>query len=216
VTYGVAEGLPHRFINALIETRSGDHWIGTPLGLSRIANPGGGARFTNYRLSPDPAANHILSLLETRSGGILAATEAGLFQWTDPSKFRRTPVQRIEGSAINDMVEDVSGNLWTATTTGIYVYGPGGIVQSLNARNGLPGNWVEMLLFDSKGRLWAAVRGGLAMISQRTTGIWSVEKVYSYNSGLGGSDVKALHEASDGSLWVGTQFGISRLSWGNG
>jgi ligand-binding sensor domain-containing protein/signal transduction histidine kinase len=216
-TYGVEEGLPHRLVSALIETRSGDRWIGTPAGLSRIAAVAGGARFTNYRLAPDPAANNIGTLLELRSGNILAATAAGLFEWTAPPNFRRRDLPGIDPSIISDMVEDRDGNLWIGTTTtGIHVYGPAGIIQSFDAKNGLPGNFVYMLLFDSKGRLWAAVRGGLAMISRGPAGIWSVEQVYANDSALAGTDVRALHEGSDGSLWVGTQFGISRLSWGNG
>jgi ligand-binding sensor domain-containing protein/signal transduction histidine kinase len=223
VTYGVDEGLPHRRVNALIETRSGDHWIGTPRGLSRISTIGGGARFTNYRLAPEASANYIGTLLELRSGAILAATRGGLFEWTGGPNFRRRELPGIDPAAINDMVEDRAGNLWIATMTkGVYEYrpggidGPGGIVQNFNANNGLPGNWVNMLLFDSKGRLWAALRGGLAMISQPTAENWSVEQVYSHNSALVGTDVTALHEGSDGSLWVGTASGISRLRWGTG
>jgi ligand-binding sensor domain-containing protein/two-component sensor histidine kinase len=215
ISYGVAEGLPHRVIDTLIEIRSGDLWIGTPLGLSRIA-ASGGARFTNYRLAPSAAANDVGPIFETRSGAILAGTDAGVFEWTDPANFRRRELTGIDPSAITDMAEDRAGNLWIATTTGINKYGSSGIIQSFTVKNGLPGNWVQTLLFDSKGRLWAGVRGGLAMITQGAAGNWSVEKVYSYNSGLVGFDVKALHEASDGSLWVGTQFGISRLSWDHG
>jgi signal transduction histidine kinase/streptogramin lyase len=60
------------------------------------------------------------------------------------------------------------------------------------------------------------VRGGLAMMSQDGSGNWSVEQVYSHDSALVGTDVTALHEGSDASLWVGTASGISRLSWGTG
>ncbi|HTB10270.1 MAG TPA: two-component regulator propeller domain-containing protein [Bryobacteraceae bacterium] len=216
VNYGSEEGLPHRFIESMIATRSGDHWIGTPRGLSRISNTGGGARFTNVVLAPEPAANNIGSLLELRSGAILAATEAGLFESGDSSNFRRRDLAGIEKLAVTDIAEDGGGGLWIASTTGIYRYRAGAVVQSFDARNGLPGDWAQILRFDAKGRLWAGVRGGLAMIAGSDDGNWSVEKVYSYNTGLIGSDVKALHVASDGTIWVGTQFGISRLSWTNG
>jgi len=53
IAYGVEEGLPHGIVSAMIETRSGEHWIGTPRGLSRIAGSGASASFTNYRLGPD-------------------------------------------------------------------------------------------------------------------------------------------------------------------
>jgi ligand-binding sensor domain-containing protein/signal transduction histidine kinase len=221
VTYGEEEGLPHALVTALIETRSGDHWIGTPRGLSRISTIGGGARFTNYHLASEAAANNIRTLLELRSGAILAVTPAGLFEWTDPSSFRRKELPWIDPVTITEVREDNAGNLWIGTTNaGIYVYGTQAngstrILQSFSQAHGLPGKWVNALLFDSKGRLWAALRGGLAMIGKDAQGRWSVQQVYSKNSALAGTDVTALHEGSDGSLWVGTASGISKLNWGN-
>ena len=64
VTYGAAEGLPHQVVSTMIETRSGDHLVGTPRGLSRITAGGNGARFTNYTLGPEAAANRIETLRE--------------------------------------------------------------------------------------------------------------------------------------------------------
>jgi ligand-binding sensor domain-containing protein len=216
ITYGVEEGLPHGVISAMIETRSGEHWIGTPRGLSRIAASGASARFTNYRLGPDAASNNIGTLLELRSGSLLAATAGGLFEWTTPGSFQHQDLYGIDPQSITDMVEDAAGNVWIGSTTGIYVRGPGGIVQHFSIKNGLPGDWVQSLLFDSKGRLWAALRGGLAMIGRAPSRDWRVEQVYGPHSALSGLDVMALHEASDGTLWVGTGLGLSRLSWPDG
>jgi ligand-binding sensor domain-containing protein/signal transduction histidine kinase len=214
ITYGVEEGLPHGVINTVIETRSGDHWIGTPRGLSRVAASGSTGRFTNYRLGPDAPSNNVGTLLELHSGTILAATEGGLFEWTNPGSFHRRDLYGIDPQSITDMVEDSAGNLWVGCTTGIYVFGPGGIVQTFSKKNGLPGDWAQDLLFDSKGRLWAGLRGGLAMIGRGAAGIWKVERVY--GPALAGIDVIALHEASDGTLWVGTGQGISRLRSADG
>src|SRR5258708_3180432 len=215
VTYGVDEGLPHAVVTALIETRSGDHWIGTPRGLSRIAASGEGPRFTTYKVGPDAASNYIEALLETRSGKMWAATRAGLFEWTGQRNFRHGEFRGLERANITGMLDDERGDLWIGTTWGIYVYGDSGVQkQSFTVKDGLPGNWVEMLLLDSKGRLWAALRGGLALIGRGVADIWRVDKVYS--SILVGTDVKAFQEASDGTLWVGTQAGISRLSWAGG
>jgi ligand-binding sensor domain-containing protein/signal transduction histidine kinase len=216
VNYGSEEGLPHRFIESMIATRSGDHWIGTPRGLSRISNTTAGARFTNLVLAPEPAANNIGSLLELHSGAILAATDAGLFESADSVNFHRRELSGIEKLSVTDLAEDADGGLWIASTTGLYRYQAGTAVQSFDAKNGLPGNWVQILRFDANGRLWAGVRGGLAMMARSKDGSWSVEKVFTYNTGLIGSDVKALHMASDGTIWVGTQFGICRLSGTDG
>ena len=216
ITYGVEEGLPHGIISAMIETRSGDHWIGTPRGFSRIAATGASVRFSNYRLGTDSAANNVGTLLELRSGAILAATAGGLFEWTNPGSFRRRDLYGIDPQSINDMVEDSAGNVWIGSSAGIFVCGPGGIVQSFSTKNGLPGDWAQDLLFDSNGRLWAALRGGLAMIGRGPTGNWRVEQVYGQHSALSGMDVRVLHQGSDGTLWVGTELGISRLTWAGG
>lgn len=162
---------------------------------------------TNFRLGSDAA---ITALMETRSGKILAGTAAGIFEWTDPREIRRK-IPGIGQLAISDLAEDGSSDLWVGTTTGIYICGDGGVRRDFTTKNGLPGDWVQALLLDSR-RIWATVRGGLALITRGVADDWRVEKVFSYSTGLVGEDVKALHEASDGTLWTGTQIGISRLT----
>ena len=201
ITYGVAEGLPHGVVNTLIETRSGDHWVGTPRGLSRIAATGSTARFTNYRLGTDPASNNVGTLLELRSGAILAATAGGLFEWTKPASFCR---RDCTGSTTSTPYGGGSHRLLMDRDHKRRICSDQAESSGFSKENGLPGNWVNMLLLDSKGRLWAALRGGLAMICRTSAGGWGVEQVYSPGSGLAGADVLALHEASDGTLWVGT------------
>src|SRR5579872_6157804 len=170
VSYRAEQGLPHSWVRTLIESRSGERWIGTADGLSRIASNGSGQRFTNFRVAPDPDANRISSLLEARSGKFWVGTKAGLFEGTDQRHFQRAdfpaPPQRI-----NELAEDNSGDLLVGTTTGIYVFRENRIVQNISTRDGLPGTWVEMFLWDSKGRLWVALRGGLARISRGPTGV---------------------------------------------
>ena len=82
-TYGADEGLPHRIIESMIETRSGDHWIGTPLGLSRITTVGGGPRFKNFRLAPEPAANNVstFTILQFNTIALLLTLSCNGFRW---------------------------------------------------------------------------------------------------------------------------------------
>ncbi len=209
VSYGVKEGLPHQAISAFIETRSGEHWIGTPRGVARI-NSGSGAPFATYRLGQEAKQNFITDILEARSGEIWCATAAGLFQWRNPLNSHRKELP-IPAPLITSLAEGSDGDLWFGTQGEVSLHGANGVVRNFTAKDGLPGQWVEALLMDSKGRMWAALRGGLALITRRAAGDWSVEKVYRQDSGLAHWDVKALLEASDGTLWVGTAYGISRL-----
>jgi len=224
VSYGAKEGLAHRVVSTLVETRAGEFLVGTARGISRVVNPTGpagqGARFATYAPEPptaqNAAQNYVTALIESRSGKIWCATPRSLFEWNAASGFRRRPLSLPAAVEIASIVESLDGDLWIGTTGGIYLLGKSGVAQTFYVKEGLPGYWVEMLLMDSKGRLWAALRGGLVLISRRTAGNWGIEKIFTDKSGLISWDVKALLEASDGTLWVGTALGISRLRLGAG
>jgi ligand-binding sensor domain-containing protein/signal transduction histidine kinase len=207
VSYGPDEGLPHRAAYSVTETRSGDHWIATPRGLTRVNPSGPAAWFVTYKPSTE---NFIGAVIETRSGAMLAATESGLIEWTDPLHFRRREIPALK-ARISDIAEDAAGNLWIGTTAGIAVVRGNEIIRSFTLNDGLPGDWVEMFLPDSKGRMWVALRGGLAQFSLQANAGWRLENTYTVASGLVDNVVSALKEASDGTLWVGTSQGISRL-----
>jgi ligand-binding sensor domain-containing protein/two-component sensor histidine kinase len=212
-SYGVDEGLPHRAISTVMETRTGDHFIGTARGISRISNEG--APFSTFVPDGVGGRNYVMALRESRTGKFIwCATAVGLFEWRGGSSFRRREFPLQAGVHITDLVEDPSGALWVGTNDGLFVLGNSGVAQSFSVRNGLPGGWIEMMLLDSKGRLWAATRGGLVLFSRRAEGLWVVEKAFTTKSGLVGNDVKALAEDSDGTVWIGTSLGISRLRLG--
>jgi ligand-binding sensor domain-containing protein len=215
VSYGVNEGLPHRLVSTLIETRSGEYLVGTARGLSRI-NPGGeGARFTTSAPEHEAAQNYVTALRQLRSGKIWCATRSSLFTWSGADGFRRQQLPLPPEAQIADVLEDPQGGLWIGTSEGIYVLAESGVVRTFAQKDGLPRDWVNTLLLDSKGRIWAATRGGLGLIKQRVDGGWSVEKSYTDKSGLAGNEAIALAESSDGTLWVGTDWGISRLTLGD-
>jgi len=210
VNYGLNDGLPDQSVSAFLETRSGEHWIGTPRGLARINSRSHAAPFTTYRPGLEAKQNAIGVLLEASSGEIWCGTAGGLFAWRAPVSFHRKELP-IPAPLITDVVESAGGDLWVGTLGGVFFLGANGAVRNFTVKDGLPGQWVEALLLDSKGRMWAAIRGGLALITRRAAGDWNLEKVYREESGLAHWDVKALLEASDGTLWVGTAYGISRL-----
>ncbi len=212
VNYGAEEGLAHRSVSAVIETQSGDYLVGTARGLSRI-DPRG-ARISNYAPGRDPVKNEVMALRETHSGKIWCATRSGLFAWSAVDGFRPGPLTLPPGESISEIVEGLHGELWIGTTVGIYVIGNSGVVRTFTRKDGLPTSWVNTLLLDSKGRIWAGVRGGLALIAQASDGGWKVAHVFTKSSGLAGSGARALAESSDGTLWVATDWGISRITLG--
>jgi ligand-binding sensor domain-containing protein/signal transduction histidine kinase len=208
VSYGVKEGLPHRAISAVVETRAGEYFVGTARGISRINASGHETWFSTY--APG-AENFVSDLRESRNGKLWCATPRSLFEWTAAGGFQRRAFSLPPKVAITSVLETPGGEVWIGATVGLYRLGENGSAQVIRERDGLPGDWIEALLADSRGRVWAAVRGGLALLRHEASGNWAAGKVFTDTSGLAGWDVKALAQATDGTLWVGTTQGISRL-----
>src|ERR1035438_3131688 len=106
--FGVAEGLPHRSVNALLETHSGEYLVGTARGLCQF-RPGGGGKFTTYLPGNSPQENSIDSLIEDSTGRIWCGTYAGLFEMRSDHTFRR---QRLPVPA--------NGWIWCGTYAGLF------------------------------------------------------------------------------------------------
>jgi ligand-binding sensor domain-containing protein len=215
ISFGVEEGLPHWEVEAVLETRRGESFVGTARGLCQF-HAGGAGRFMTSPPRNNGYENVVTALLETSSGKILCGTADGLFEVMSGLKFGRSllpaPPPPWERILVNDIVEDATGKLWVATFCGIYVIGRDGAVQRLSRKDGLPGDVVNALLADKTGRLWAAVRGGLALMrADGATGSLGVRRIYDERQGLLSNDVMSLAEGVDGTLWIGTAQGISRL-----
>jgi ligand-binding sensor domain-containing protein len=112
--------------------------------------------------------------------------------------------------SVTDILEDPSGKLWVSTTSGIDVIETGGIAQHLGRAEGLLNEWVSVLMLDRNGKLWAGTRGGLALMRDAPAGgRCGVERVYRDKNGL--LNISALAQGPDGTIWMGTALGISRL-----
>jgi len=134
VNFGVAEGLPHRSVNTLLETRSGEYFVGTPRGLCQFQAVGGG-KFTTYLPGNKREENAVSALMQDSAGRIWCGTADGLFEMLSGHRFRRQPLPAPapghERISITDLLEDAGHRLWLATRTGIYAIGKDGAVQHI-------------------------------------------------------------------------------------
>jgi signal transduction histidine kinase/streptogramin lyase len=217
VSFGTGDGLPHREVESFLEMRSGAYFVGTRRGLSQFHSSASGNGFMTYRPGPDLLDKPVYSLMESPSGRIWCGSRGGLYEVLSDVRFRREPLPGVERTAVTGIVEDTGGKLWVATTEGIFVFGKNGAAQHITKEDGLPGNWVNALLLDRAGRLWAGARGGLVLMrDEGTGGKCGVQRVYAERDGLAAHNVMALAEGSDGVIWMGSEVGISRLLPGHG
>ena len=217
ISFGTADGLPHREIEAFLETRSSTYLVGTRRGLSQFHSGASGKGFIPYQSGAGRLDKPVYTLKESPSGRIWCGTSGGLFEVLGGGRFRRQPLPGLEPAEVTDILEDAGGKLWVATTDGIFVLGKDGAPRRIAKDDGLVNQWVNALLLDRAGRLWAGTRNGLALMrNEGTAGRCGVQRVYTDKDGLSASNVMALAEGSDGTLWIGTTVGISRLLPGSG
>jgi ligand-binding sensor domain-containing protein len=212
VSFGAAGGLPHP-VQAVLETSSGAYLVGTAHGLSEFHAEGGESAFATYLPGNNPHETFVTALMQDSGGRIWCGTDGGIFEMLSGHKFRQHRLPPLHGwdrLPIADILEDAGHKLWLATVTGIYVIAKDGSFQHIGAEDGLPNDRVEALWLDRYGKVWAATRGGLALMRDGSeSGRCGVQQVYRDITGLR-LNVTALADGPDGAIWGGTTVGIVR------
>jgi ligand-binding sensor domain-containing protein/two-component sensor histidine kinase len=176
--FGSDQGLPQSSVNDFLETRAGEYWIATDGGLVHF-NPkgraGSGVAAGDGSIAPAPMFTLVMPdrarppsialtvLREGRDGAIWAGTGDGLYRLT----FRAgrsslesvaigMPNDNAEQRVVADVLEDASGSLWVAAPSGLYRRWPDGSSARYTRKDGLPNDYLQNLLEDHDGHLWAA------------------------------------------------------------
>ena len=106
-------------------------------------------------------------------------------------------------NSVTAMTTDSAGGLWFGTDFGVSLY-HNMSWQKFMARDGLPFVRIRDLTTVSNGTVWAACYGGVLCYEN---GAW--RSFDATKSGLPGTDVTAVAQTCDGTVWVGTEHGIS-------
>ena len=176
--YGVEDGLPHPFINDLLETRRGVYWVATNGGGVARFNPSPlrneqpqvSNLFTAYPVGDELATNNVNVLYEDREEQLWAGTDAGLFRLDETNgqaTFRRVSLNLREPDReviARALVEDREGSLWVSTNNGLLRRLPDGRTVRYTIQPSSLGDLVTALMSDTEGRLWVGHRGGAGLI----------------------------------------------------
>ncbi|PYT00094.1 MAG: hypothetical protein DMF63_08990 [Acidobacteria bacterium] len=154
-SYTQEQGLPHRSVNDLLETKSGDYLIATSGGVSLMNSHGKAVRWDvvsgSLESSSDaplfrtfiPPSDQVVrssaavnSLAQHRDGIVYAGTNNGLFRLIGEGverQFERVGFPAWDGQilTVNQLFEDSRGFLWIASATGVYGIDPDGRIATI-------------------------------------------------------------------------------------
>jgi len=197
------QGLPQNSVTALLQDHEGYLWIGTFGGLARfdgerfmVLDSGGTPGFDN---------NNILSLYESRSGVLWIGTVAGgLFRLENGVATKYTDRDGLPSRLINSIRGDASGNVWAQTSGGLARF-DGAKWEAYPTHRGKAVR--EFYLQARDGSMW--FRNGKEVMRFGADGSIATLSVPK-------PSVFLVHEASDGSVWIGVrdQYRLVRYAQG--
>lgn len=225
-------GLPDPVVNDLLETRTGEYWLATNVGLVRF-NPSGAPVDHVIKINESLATSKMFStiltddqnqsisavnaLLEDHEGNLWSGTNKGLYrlEWAAGSLTLHaidlgTPRDYPAQSQILSLIEDVTGCLWVATPSGLYQRRPDGTTARYTKNDGLPTDYIQTLFEDDEKRLWAGTRdsGFFEFSADRDKSKVAIVRSYNTKNGLPTGWIYELFETADREFWAATNEGL--------
>jgi len=185
------QGLANDLVDSVLASRDDSIWAATTAGLQRL-RPGSPIRYP---------ARGVTSIFEDRAGRIWAGADRGV-GFIETGRF--VDVASLPGGLTRAIVED-SRYVWVINQAGIFRVSPDAhlvesvewhqpVVTAAAADPGKSGVWLG---FDTKG------------IAYYVDG--RIREGHSPADGLGHGTVRWLSLEADGTLWIATEGGLSRL-----
>jgi ligand-binding sensor domain-containing protein/serine phosphatase RsbU (regulator of sigma subunit) len=220
------DGLGGNDVRCMVEDTAGRIWFGLSGGGVSCYD---GKRFTRYTIDQGLGSNDVRSVIQDSQGRIWFGTMGAGAVCLNNGRMTRYDVS--EGKTANDVLsitEDREGQLWLGTNGGGAVCIDGQRSMRLTEHHGLSNNVVQNIIQDRKGNLWFGTRFGLNRLDlgeqQRIKAHWEnaamdgtalgkmAFRQYGYDEGfiaIGVNGGRSLHEARDGSIWIGANDRLS-------
>jgi signal transduction histidine kinase/ligand-binding sensor domain-containing protein len=201
-TVSVKQGLSNDVVWSAEAAADGSVWLGTRGGLNRWKN----GQVTAY---PNRRVQGVTSLSNGARGRLWASTTDGMSYLEND---RWIPVGGVPGGQASSIVEDTTGYLWVVNDRhDLLRLSPQHEVQQIpgdRLRRNIPiSRLAADLVHDGLWIGWAD--GSVAYFADG-----QIRASYTVADGLGGGRVTDLKVDPDGTLWVATTGGVSRLKEG--
>lgn len=192
----VSNGLVNDEVYPLLQTGSGDIFIGTVRGIDRYAD----GKITNTGLNYDTSEPlYVRGLWEDDKARLWIGFqgEGGFGRYEPPSHVKHIGQSDLPGGA-TDFASDRDGNVWIATEEGLFEYRDDQKVAHYTDSDGLQNEKIITLHFDRGGNLWLGTFDGLSEFKDG--------RFINYNNEPNSPKgfVRVIYEDGEGVLWFGT------------
>lgn len=159
---GQANGLAAEGASSLFVDREHNLWVGSVRGLSRL----GSRRFANYGRREGLLEDEVSAVAEISPGRLLFGHNTGLSVWSPEGvtamPFTEDDPGPLPVTRVMEAARGPGGELWIAGVGGgLGRYRPGGELEWLSSRLGLPGGAVLSVQVEPSGALWVVAGGRL-------------------------------------------------------
>lgn len=196
-------------VNGLLVDAAGRLWVASLEGLYRSRAPADSDVIALERVKPPnaPPEEGYFRMALGRRGEVWIAASHGLLCWTDGQWRRYGAADGLRDSAVTHLAVAPDGAVWVAyrRPLGVSRLRPGGgadhYLDTLSSPSPL------LVRSDRAGRIWIGGDNGLDIVEGP---VWSR---FHRADGLGAHScaVDAFLAARDGSIWIGTSRGITRI-----
>ena len=199
-------------VDGLIETRSGEIWVGAGSGLYRLDRQ----HDRLVQVTGPGAPGAVSVLFEDRFGYLWIGHAGGASRLNREGRFEPFAGEGGSGwprNSVYAIYGDRQGKMWVGGDGGLFEIDlDSGAVRSWQHHSGdptsLPYEQVSDLLEDRQGRLWVGTYGGGLALFDRDSGRFTR---FGSQDGLADDRVCSLIEDARGELWVATNHGLSHL-----
>jgi ligand-binding sensor domain-containing protein len=187
-TYTRNDGLPDKWVYAIGQEKDGSLWFGTEGGVSHFD----GNQWTNFSHQDGLGADVKDPILSPHDGNV-----------SSHHSMAGKKIMTSNPNYVLTLVIDSDNNKWFGTWGGGISKFDGKHWINYTQTEGLGGNFVNALIFDSEGRLWAGTNGGVSVFDGKS---W---RTLSENDGLLNNNVFAIAFDKQGKKYLGTWKGLS-------
>lgn len=156
-------------IQSIAVDRGGNVWVGTSGGLGRYS----GQTWSIYRVEDGLASDNVTAIYVGRSNELWVGTDGGLMRYTGGDWLRFTVRDGLSHDSVTALAagsallrsgqtgQSPGRALWVGTEAGLTRYDEE-TWQSFTSADGLIGDHVTALTFDSEGMLWVGTTTGVS------------------------------------------------------